>query len=50
LLDAASPDSEAYDRVVDSHLSKLRAKLNAVGCGDMIEPVRGVGYRLWPEC
>ncbi len=49
LLDAASPDSDAYDRVVDSHLSKLRAKLNAVGCGDMIEPVRGVGYRLWPE-
>lgn len=49
LLDAAAPDSDAYDRVVDSHLSKLRAKLNAVGCGDMIEPVRGVGYRLWPE-
>jgi two-component system response regulator AdeR len=50
LLEAASPDSDAYDRVVDSHLSKLRAKLNAVGCGEMIEPVRGVGYRLWPEC
>lgn len=50
LLDAVAPDSEAYDRVVDSHISKLRAKLNAVGCGEMIEPVRGVGYRLWPEC
>lgn len=49
LLEAASPDSEAFDRVVDSHLSKLRAKLAAVGCDGMIEPVRGVGYRLWPE-
>lgn len=48
LLDAAAPDSDAFDRVVDSHLSKLRQKLNASGCVDMIEPVRGVGYRLWP--
>jgi len=49
LLDAASPDSDAYDRVVDSHLSKLRQKLAAAGCAQMIEPVRGLGYRLWPE-
>ena len=49
LLEAASPDSEAYDRVVDSHLSKLRAKLAAAGCEDMIEPVRGLGYRLWHD-
>ncbi|RZM33014.1 MAG: winged helix family transcriptional regulator, partial [Sphingomonas sp.] len=48
LLEAASPDSDAYDRVVDSHLSKLRQKLAAAGCIDMIEPVRGMGYRLWP--
>ncbi|RUN78329.1 response regulator transcription factor [Sphingomonas sp. TF3] len=49
LLEAASPDSEAYDRVVDSHLSKLRQKLTAAGCADMIEPVRGLGYRLWSQ-
>lgn len=49
LLEAASPDSDAYDRVVDSHLSKLRQKLAVAGCADMIEPVRGVGYRLWSE-
>lgn len=48
LLGAAAPDSEAHDRVVDSHVSKLRAKLTAVGCPDVIEPVRGFGYRLWP--
>jgi two-component system response regulator AdeR len=49
LLEAALPDSEAYDRVVDSHLSKLRQKLMAAGCDDMIEPVRGIGYRLWSQ-
>jgi two-component system response regulator AdeR len=49
LLEAAAPDSDAFDRVIDSHLSKLRAKLAAAGCPDIIEPVRGVGYRLWPE-
>lgn len=49
LLEAASPDSDAYDRVVDSHLSKMRVKLLAAGCTNVIEAVRGVGYRLWPE-
>lgn len=49
LLDAAAPGSDAYDRVVDSHLSKLRQKLVSAGCADIIEPVRGVGYRLWLE-
>jgi two-component system, OmpR family, response regulator AdeR len=49
LLQIGSPDSDAYDRVVDSHLSKLRAKLLAAGCKDIIEPVRGIGYRLWPD-
>lgn len=49
LLQAVAPDSEAYDRVIDSHLSKLRNKLAAAGSPNMIEPVRGIGYRLWPE-
>jgi two-component system response regulator AdeR len=48
-LEAASPDSEAYDRVVDSHLYKLRQKLVLAGCSNMIELVRGIGYRLWAE-
>jgi two-component system response regulator AdeR len=48
LLDAVAPDSDAFDRVVDSHLSKLRQKLGSAGCASMIEPVRGIGYRLWP--
>jgi two-component system response regulator AdeR len=49
ILEAVAPESEAYDRVVDSHLSKLRQKLVAAGCAKMIEPVRGMGYRLWAD-
>lgn len=47
LLEAALPESDAYDRVIDSHLSKLRHKLAVAGCTDLIESVRGIGYRLW---
>ncbi len=47
LIEACMPESDALDRVVDSHLSKLRKKLNEAGCTGMIETVRGVGYRLW---
>lgn len=47
LLDACLPGSEALDRTVDSHVSKLRRKLEQAGAPDMPEGVRGVGYRLW---
>jgi two-component system response regulator AdeR len=43
LLEAALPDSDALERVVDSHFRNLRKKLPDVV---RIEPVRGVGYRL----
>ncbi len=46
LIESCMPESDALDRVVDSHLSKLRKKLQMAGCGDLIETVRGVGYRL----
>ena len=49
LVDACLPESDALDRVIDSHLSKLRRKLQDQGCRRLIETVRGVGYRLWPE-
>jgi two-component system response regulator AdeR len=48
LIETCLPESDALDRVVDSHLSKLRRKLQQLGQGDLIETVRGVGYRLWP--
>lgn len=48
LIDGCMPDSDALDRVIDSHLSNLRRKLENSGCRGLIETVRGVGYRLWP--
>lgn len=47
LLDACLPGSDALDRTVDSHVSKLRRKLEQAGAPNMPEGVRGVGYRLW---
>ena len=32
--------------IVDTHISRLRSKLNAGGKPDLIETVRGVGYRM----
>lgn len=46
LLEVALPESEALERVVDAHLKNLRHKLNEAGVGDMLETVRGIGYRL----
>lgn len=47
LLDACLPGSDALDRTIDSHVSKLRRKLEQAGAPNMPEGVRGVGYRLW---
>ncbi len=49
LIEACLPESDALDRVIDSHLSKLRRKLLDGGCGNLIETVRGIGYQLWPK-
>ncbi len=46
LMGACLPQSNAFDRVVDSHVSSLRRKLIAEGLGKAISAVRGVGYRL----
>jgi two-component system response regulator AdeR len=48
LIETCLPESDALDRVIDSHLSKLRRKLQSAGNGELIETVRGIGYRLWP--
>jgi DNA-binding response OmpR family regulator len=37
-------DYDGFDRVVDTHVARLRKKLGPVG--ERIVPVRGVGYRL----
>jgi two-component system, OmpR family, response regulator AdeR len=46
LLEAALPESEALERVIDVHLRNLRKKLEAVGASEMLQTVRGMGYRL----
>jgi two-component system, OmpR family, response regulator AdeR len=46
LLEAALPESDALERVVDAHLKNLRRKLEEAGAGGAIETVRGAGYRL----
>lgn len=46
LVDACLPGSDALDRTVDSHVSKLRKKLADAGIDEMPSGVRGVGYRL----
>ncbi|MDE2410342.1 MAG: response regulator transcription factor [Sphingomonadales bacterium] len=39
-------DSEAFDRAVDTQVSRLRRKLQARGGADLIRTVRNEGYRL----
>ncbi|MCW2387707.1 two-component system response regulator AdeR [Sphingobium sp. B11D3B] len=46
LVDACLPGGDALDRTVDTHLSKLRRKLEDAGAHGFINNVRGVGFRL----
>ncbi|WP_454723888.1 MULTISPECIES: response regulator [Cupriavidus] len=47
LLAACLPEGDALERTVDSHVSKLRRKLEDLGVQGIPAGVRGVGYRLW---
>ncbi|HEX2865072.1 MAG TPA: response regulator transcription factor, partial [Deinococcales bacterium] len=46
LLEAALPESDALERVVDAHLKNVRRKLETLGSPEILETVRGMGYRL----
>jgi two-component system phosphate regulon response regulator PhoB len=47
LLDQVWGDHVAIEeRTVDVHIRRLRQALEPAGCADMIETVRGTGYRL----
>lgn len=46
LLEVALPDSDALERVVDTHLGNLRKKLEAAGLMNVVQTVRGMGFRL----
>ncbi|MBL1541327.1 winged helix-turn-helix domain-containing protein, partial [Klebsiella pneumoniae] len=40
------PEGDSLDRTVDSHMSKLRKKLEHAGLKGIPESIRGLGYRL----
>ena len=46
LLERCLPESEALERVVDTHIYNLRKKLEAAGVSGALVNVRGVGYRF----
>ncbi|MEN5017604.1 response regulator [Erwinia sp. Eh17-17] len=46
LLERCLPESEALERVVDTHVYNLRKKLENAGIVEVLHNVRGVGYRF----
>ncbi len=46
LLAGCLPEGDALERTVDSHISKLRKKLEDAGVAGVPAGVRGVGYKL----
>jgi len=46
LLERCLPESEALERVVDTHVYNLRKKLESAGITNVLVNVRGVGYRF----
>ncbi|MCI1034745.1 response regulator [Raoultella terrigena] len=46
LLEECLPESDALERVVDTHVYNLRKKLEIAGVDNVILNVRGIGYRF----
>ncbi len=46
LMEACLPDGDTQERTIDSHMSKLRKKIEQLGLEGMPAGVRGVGYCL----
>lgn len=46
LLENCLPESEALERVVDTHVYNLRRKLEVAGVSGVLINVRGIGYRF----
>ncbi|CAM3890893.1 response regulator [Paracidovorax anthurii] len=47
LLVNCLPEGDTLERTVDSHISKLRKKLEELGVEGIPTGIRGVGYKLW---
>jgi DNA-binding response OmpR family regulator len=48
LLEKCLPESDALERVVDTHIYNLRKKLENVGISNVLLTVRAIGYRFKP--
>jgi two-component system response regulator AdeR len=46
LIETCMPESEALERVIDTHIYNLRKKLENGGLTDILLNVRGIGYRF----
>ncbi len=46
LIQVWGRDFEGIDRVVDVHVSNLRKKLEAAGATNLLQTIRGIGYKL----
>lgn len=46
LLEACLPESDALDRVVDTHIHNIRRKLASLGISKVLVTVRSIGYRF----
>lgn len=46
LIETCMPESEALERVIDTHIYNLRRKLENAGLTDILLNVRGIGYRF----
>jgi DNA-binding response OmpR family regulator len=46
LLEVCMPQSDALERVIDTHIHNLRRKLGGHGIRDVPQGVRGIGYRF----
>ncbi|MDW6093886.1 response regulator [Vibrio rhizosphaerae] len=46
LIEACLPESDALERVIDTHVYNLRKKLEKTGISNVLQTVRSVGYRF----
>ena len=46
---ARGPDSDAFDRAIDTQVSRLRRKLSSRTASELIRTVRNEGYMFLPK-
>ena len=46
---ARGPDSDAFDRAIDTQVSRLRRKLSSRADAELIRTIRSEGYMFMPK-